>query len=620
MGDDVSPNPFGSPMHAAPAGGAASHGDTHAMEGRAKASFYIGDEDDLGGLSTMGGGQDLDGTPAPDAAAEPRPPEGLAEYTDWAIERSGGWGRFQKRYTLFLNIPWILCGAQTMAQVFTTLPPHRRRVCTQQADACNYAAVAEDDCSLLRAEYEYLEPAHTVASEFDLICSSSMLAPLLGTLFFLGFFGGAFVISGLADSRGRRRAFLWGMIVVQLGAFLACVAPSYGVYAFARFLVGFGVGGVGLVAYVWNAEVLGSEARAMLVLISNCLFAFGCVVLSPLSAVVTKWRALTIVLFVLGLPVLFMQIVLLESPKWLASKQKTDELYAVLKRIAEVNGCPAPPRPLARGFHGSESGGKQDVSGSTSGADVLRLLLFDRRLSDRFFPMCLAWFSLSLGYYGLSMNVSNLGMNVYISSAISSLVEMPGYALAFFGIDSPRLGRRGTTCAGLCFGGVCCFVGGVLLGGSSSEERPSPICLVFLFMGKLAVAVSFAVVYMFAAELFPTSVRSRSIGLQSLSARVGGMLAPMVANLGKTSRALPMFVFGLPCLISGIALLRLPETLGKPMLDSVEEIPAPMGGSSRLPCFKRYRQLEDELEGNDGGGESGHRPAPHTVGAASNAA
>lgn len=40
------------------------------------------------------------------------------------------------------------------------------------------------------------------------------------------------------------------------------------------------------------------------------------------------------------------------------------------------------------------------------------------------------------------------------------------------------------------------------------------------------------VVYMFAAELFPTSVRSRSIGLQSLSARVGGMLAPMVANLG----------------------------------------------------------------------------------------
>lgn len=28
---------------------------------------------------------------------------------------------------------------------------------------------------------------------------------------------------------------------------------------------------------------------------------------------------------------------------------------------------------------------------------------------------------------------------------------------------------------------------------SAAQERPSPICLVFLFMGKLAVAVSFAV-------------------------------------------------------------------------------------------------------------------------------
>jgi len=211
-----------------------------------------------------------------------------------------------------------------------------------------------------------------------------------------------------------------------------------------------------------------------------------------------------------------------------------------------------------------------------------------------------------LGYYGLAMNVSNLGSSVYISSAVAALVELPAYVVAIWSIDSPRIGRRGATAGGLIFGGFCCVL---------SAFTPGWGLLVLAFTGKFAVALAFAVVYLYAAELFPTSVRSRSMGLQSLAARVGGMGASIVADLGKTSQALPMIIFGAPCLVAGLFIGSLPETLGRPMLDTIDDIAAPgskeTSSSGCLWPMLRYNQLDEdarELEVRNG-------PEPRTLGA-----
>ena len=50
-------------------------------------------------------------------------------------------------------------------------------------------------------------------------------------------------------------------------------------------------------------------------------------------------------------------------------------------------------------------------------------------------------------------------------------------------------------------------------------------------IGKLGSSAGFAIIYIFSAELFPTTVRNAGIGASSASARVGGMLAPQVAAL-----------------------------------------------------------------------------------------
>lgn len=49
-------------------------------------------------------------------------------------------------------------------------------------------------------------------------------------------------------------------------------------------------------------------------------------------------------------------------------------------------------------------------------------------------------------------------------------------------------------------------------------------------IGKLGSAAAFAVIYVFSAELYPTVVRNAGMGASSCCARIGGILAPYVAD------------------------------------------------------------------------------------------
>ena len=54
-------------------------------------------------------------------------------------------------------------------------------------------------------------------------------------------------------------------------------------------------------------------------------------------------------------------------------------------------------------------------------------------------------------------------------------------------------------------------------------------------IGKLGSAAAFAVIYVFSAELYPTVVRNAGMGASSCCARIGGILAPYVADSVRTS-------------------------------------------------------------------------------------
>ena len=55
-------------------------------------------------------------------------------------------------------------------------------------------------------------------------------------------------------------------------------------------------------------------------------------------------------------------------------------------------------------------------------------------------------------------------------------------------------------------------------------------------IGKFGATASFAIVFVYTAEMFPTEIRSTAVGASSLCGRVGGIIAPQVRALNEPSR------------------------------------------------------------------------------------
>lgn len=85
------------------------------------------------------------------------------------------------------------------------------------------------------------------------------------------------------------------------------------------------------------------------------------------------------------------------------------------------------------------------------------------------------------------------------------------------------------------------------------------------------MSISFATVYLYAGELFPTVVRNSGVGLSSTMARIGSMVAPFVATLAHKTAWLPPLAFGVIPLVGSCLCVLLPDTRGKKLPDTLEE-------------------------------------------------
>ena len=50
-------------------------------------------------------------------------------------------------------------------------------------------------------------------------------------------------------------------------------------------------------------------------------------------------------------------------------------------------------------------------------------------------------------------------------------------------------------------------------------------------IGKAAITYSYALIYLYTPELYPTVVRGAGLGLATMMSRIGGVLAPLIADL-----------------------------------------------------------------------------------------
>ncbi|CAA9961941.1 hypothetical protein CFE70_005341 [Pyrenophora teres f. teres 0-1] len=142
----------------------------------------------------------------------------------------------------------------------------------------------------------------------------------------------------LSQRYGRRMSVFIGSVIMVIGALLQGFAQHIGMYIIARMLLGFGI----LFAIVSGSSLIGELAypkeRPFMTSLFNASYFIGSIVAAAISIHTTTiagnwgWRLPSLLQICPSLLQIFTVFLLPESPRWLVSRDREEEAFAVLTK------------------------------------------------------------------------------------------------------------------------------------------------------------------------------------------------------------------------------------------------------------------------------------------------
>lgn len=399
------------------------------------------------------------------------------------------------------------------------------------------------------------------AIEWNFVCGQRWKGAIAQTAFMLGVFTGAVVLGAMADKIGRKKVFCWSAVLQLVCGVAVAFVPEYWSFLAVRFLYGiFGSAGSYITGFVLTMELVGASKRTACGVAFQASFAVGIMIDAGWGAIVDNRQILQIIYGLHALVLLPHIWIMDESPRWLWAQGRCRESVAIVEKALKFNKSPVQLDTAALVSRGKVESSKETETTAPSATTID--LFKTPNLRNKTLNACWCFFSNSLVYYGLSLSAGKLEGNPYLISALLGLVEFPSYAAVIYFLDI--VGRRPLISGMMLIGGPACVIAVFLPAGSL-------VSTVVVMIGKLFIAGSFAIIYNYAAELFPTVVRNSALGLGAMCARLSGALTPLITLLDSFDPKIPAIVFGIISILSGLLCLILPETMGKPMPQTLSD-------------------------------------------------
>ena len=424
---------------------------------------------------------------------------------------------------------------------------------------------------------------HTIVSEWDLVCDKTALLSTVQGSYMGGVFVGCLFWGWASDKFGRRPSILISVVIQILASVIAAFSVNYVMFIFFRFIIAFSVSGVFECAFVLVMELVSPELRTPMGIMTQFPFGLGVCILPAIAYFFRNWVPLQLAISIpcLVLLVYFREIP--ESPRWLVQKKRFVEAKDILKKIAKANGNVLPDdeevvKMLENLDELNEDEGKvvEENKALTTSEKLkeafqeIEILFATPQLRKRTLNIFYSWLVVAMVYYGLSFNSKNIGGDMYVSMFISGLAECLA-CLAIIPALS-KFGRVKIYSGGFIAGGACCLVVAVMTWVMGKDSMVW-LLVTIAMTGKFLVSGTFALSYLYTAELFPTPVRNVAVGGASTFARIGSASAPYIVDiLGGISAGIPTIIFGVFSLSAGLFALMLPETLNKQLPETVADV------------------------------------------------
>uniref|UniRef100_A0A8D0G4T8 Major facilitator superfamily (MFS) profile domain-containing protein n=1 Tax=Sphenodon punctatus TaxID=8508 RepID=A0A8D0G4T8_SPHPU len=520
------------------------------------------------------------------------------------LEHVGGMGRFQIIYVTLLAIPVFMMASHNLLQNFTAATPEHHCQLPAAVNGTQSLSAKErlwvsipmdenqqpEKCQrFITTQWQHLdinatagnrsegdtEPCtdgwiynrslftNTIVSEWDLVCDAWTLKQMAQSLYMAGVLVGGIVFGGLADRFGRRSLLIWSYLQMAAMGTATAFSPGFSAYCVFRFLTGMAFSGIVLNCVSLSVEWTPTRTRAVVGTLTGYCYTIGQFLLAGIAYAIPDWRWLQLTV---SLPFFIFFLYswwFAESARWLVLAGKSDRAVIELKRVARINGKEEEGDKfnieILRSHMQKEL---SSVKTSHSVVDLVRTPTV-RRISC---CLCFVWFSTSFAYYGLAMDLQNFGVNIYLILMVFGAVDFPAKLISVLTISF--VGRRFTQALALILAGLAIL---------ANIFVPQALRTVFAVFGKGCLAASFNCVYLYTGELYPTVIRQTGLGLSNTMARMGSIIAPVVKMTGEYIPFLPLLIYGAAPIISGIAAAFLPETLNKPLPETIEEVESMRG-------------------------------------------
>ncbi|KAL1944200.1 hypothetical protein VTO73DRAFT_3385 [Trametes versicolor] len=371
----------------------------------------------------------------------------------------------------------------------------------------------------------------------------STILGLLSALYSLGSICSLPFVPFVTDRFGRRFAIIFGSVIMVIGAALQTASQDFAMFVIARFLLGFGIPFAIVAASSMIGELAYPKERARMGSLFNASWFIGAIVAAGTTLGTFQmptnwgWRIPSLLQVIPSTLQLIFIWFLPESPRWLVSKGRGEEAYAILTKYhaegdinsefvrleyAEIETTLELEKEQAKG------GWKELVA--TPG-------MRKRLLICSFLGLATQWSGNGLTSYFLARILDNVGIHDdrtknLINLAMTCWGFVNGTTLALTVTKMPRRAAY-LTCTivlTLIFTGWTVASAQYSITGSQAASRA---VIAFIFLYSPAYNMGFnALTYTYLVELFPYHARAKGIAVFQWWGRAAGFFNQFVNPIG----------------------------------------------------------------------------------------
>ncbi|RPD75600.1 general substrate transporter [Lentinus tigrinus ALCF2SS1-7] len=427
----------------------------------------------------------------------------------------------------------------------------------------------------------------------------------------LGAFASNIYVGNLADMVGRRVAILAGCIVFLLGGGIQAGAQNIHYMYGGRFLAGMGIGMLAMLAPLYQAEIAHPSIRGRLTTLQQFMLGIGALIASFIGygcyhglSGQAQWRVPLGIQLLPALPLAFFILLLPESPRYLAMKDRNEEALRVLARL-HAHGDIHDSFVVSE--HREILAQVQIERQETRDAWAQLFLVksnFRRLLLGVAIQFSIQLTGVSVIQYYAPLIFESIGIDTSTTLGLqsgNSVIALIGEACCIWFID--RLGRRGPFIWGNALSGLTFVIGTIIIAvypASTNNHNASRafVAMTWLFnlvfsscLGPLSWAIP--------VEMFNSATRARATAITSSAAWISNFMIAQVSPIAFDRVGWKYYIVFAICGFSNALFFWafLPETKGIPLeeLDTYfEGMPIFVPGS-KVHVPEDPNQREEEL-------------------------